>query len=157
MKNFLKPFGIIVTNYRRGVIAAMFVMAAVIALIMPAGDLSAQSAPSLDGVWQTDRGHAVTINGPAAVSMQLPSSALWRDAINKGYVKVGDQKLRNLTRTGDLSWTGEDLDLTFDTFAPDVATGVIWRNCTIAMSEDGQTLIIFTFGKDFPTVIYSRK
>ena len=268
MKNFLKLFGIIATN--------LFVMAAVIALAIPAGDLSAQSAaPSLDGVWQTDGGHAVTINGAAAVSMQLPSSALWRDAINKGYVKIGDQiirnlvkmsssnlqwsgqelsvefrvsapnaaagvrwenrtitmnangqsfrigntiyyrsnpqplapgatphingvweavwghtiringstavyseisvqarwqdaiikgyikvsdqKLRNLARLDDLTWTGEDLDLTFDTSAPDAATGVIWRNCTVTLSEDGQTLRIFTFGKDYPVVPYTRK
>ena len=250
-------------------------MAAVIALAIPAGDLSAQSAiPSLDGVWQTDRGHAVTINGTAAVSVQLPSSALWRDAINKGYVKpggqifrnlvkmsnsnlqwsgqelsvefrasapnaaagvrwenrtiimnangqsfrignttyyrsnpqpppgaapsingvweaawghtiringstavyveisvqtrwqdavfkgyikVGDQKLRNLTRTGDLTWTGEDLDLEFDASAPDVATGVIWRNCTVTISEDDQALVIVTIGKDYPVVPYTRK
>ena len=266
MKNFLKPFGIIATN--------LFVMAAVIALAMPAGDLSAQSViPSLDGVWQTNSGHTVNINGAAAFSMQLSSGALWRDAISKGYVKVGDQifrniikgstylqwscqelsiefrsaaptvaiglrwedrtitmnangqsirvgnitykgnslltapvatpsingvweadwghtirinrraavydeisvqtrwqdailkgyikvgdqKLRNLARTGDLTYMGQDLDLAYDTSAPDAATGVIWRECTVTITRDGNTLVIVTVGKDTPTVTYARK
>ena len=266
MKKFLKLFRIIATN--------LFVMAAVIVLAMPTGDLSAQSAiPSLDGVWQTNNGHTVTINGAAAVSTQLPSGALWRDAISKGYVKVGDQifrniikgssylqwscqelsvefrsfaptvatglrwedrtirmnangqsirvgnttyygdnsqpavpaapsingvwgapwghtigingssgvyveisvqprwqdailkgyikvggqKYRNLVRTGDLTYTGQDLDLSYDTSAPDVATGVIWRDCTVYITRDGNTLIITTPGKDNPNVTYTRK
>jgi len=260
MKNFIK--------------ISIIAVAAVIALAMPVGDLSAQSAtPSLDGVWQTNNGYTVNINGAAAVSMQLPSGALWRDAINKGYVKVGDQifrniikrstnlqwscqelsvefrtsaptvaagvrwenrtitmnangqsirvgnttyyrnnpqsaapgassingvweaywghtisvngntavyveisvqtrwqdavfkryikagdqKLRNLVKTGDLTWTGQDLDLSYDAFAPDVATGAIWRDCTVTISGDGQILTIVTFGKDYPTVTYTRK
>ena len=256
-------------------------VAAVIALTIPAGDLSAQSSTlSLDGVWQANNGHVVTINGAAAVSIQLSSGALWRDAVSKGYVKLGDQifrnivkrpadlqwscqelsvefrafapnaatgvrwenrtitmnadgqsirignttyyrnnsqptissaapsingvwesspwghtfsisnevgdgrvavyaeisiqtrwqdavfkgyikaggqKLRNLVRTGDLTWIGEDMDLLYDASAPDVATGVIWRNCTVSISADGQTLVIVTFGKDYPTVPYTRK
>ena len=252
----------------------IFAAAALLALSMPAGDLSAQSSPSLDGIWQANNGHAVTINGTSAVSIQLSSGALWRNAISKGYVKVGDpifrnivrgtanlqwscqelsvefrssaptvatgvrwedrtitmsasgqsilvgnttyyksntqpaasaaaptingvweaywghtisvtgntavyveisvqnrwqdavykgyikvgdQKLRNLARTGDLTWIGQDLDLTYDTSAPDVATGVIWRNCTITMSADGQSLTIVTFGKDYPIITLTRK
>jgi hypothetical protein len=273
MKNFLKMSIIAVTNYRRGVIAALFVMA-VIALAKPPGNLSAQGTTfSLDGIWQTNNGHTVSISGNAAVSIQLSSGALWRNAISKGYVrvgdlifrniakraadlqwscqelsvefrssaptvatgvrwedrtimmsangqsiqvgnttyyrsgsqsavpgtlsingvweaawghtirvndntavyeiisvlfrwqdavykgyiKVGDQKLRNLVRTGDLTWIGQDLDLTFDASAPDVATGVIWRNCTVTLSADGQNLTIVTFGKDYPYVVLTRK
>jgi hypothetical protein len=271
MKSFQKIFIIAAA----AVIAFIIAVVAVIALKIPAGDLSAQSAtPSLDGVWQTNNGHTVSINGAAAVSIQLSSSALWRDAISKGYVKVGDQtfrnivkrsaglqwscqelsvefrasaptvsiglrwedrtitmnangqsirvgnttyyksnpqpaapvtaasingvwevgwghtiridgsiavyveisvqvrwqdavykgfikvgdqKLRNLVRTGDLTWTGQDLDITYDISDPDAATGVIWRNCTITMSADGQSLTIVTFGKDYPVNTYTRK
>jgi hypothetical protein len=256
-------------------LAGIIAVAAVIVLAMPAGDLSAQSVPTLDGVWQANNGHAVTINGAAAFSVQLSSGALWRNAISKGYVKVGDQifrnivkrsadlqwscqelsvefrssaptvatglrwedrtiimtangqsiqvgnityyrrnnsqsaapvaapsingvweagwghtiridgsttvyieisvlkrwqdavykglikvgdqKLRNLDRTGDLTWIGQDLDLTYDTSDPDVATGVIWRNCTVTLSADCQALTIVTFGKDYPYVTYTRK
>ena len=77
---------------------SIITMAAVIALTKPTGYLSAQTTSSLDGVWQTNNGHTVIINGTAAVSIQLPSSALWRDAISKGYVKAGNLIFRNIVK-----------------------------------------------------------
>jgi hypothetical protein len=77
--------------------------------------------------------------------------------MRKGYIEVGGQKYRNLTRTGDLTYTGQDLDLSYDTSAPDAATGVIWRDCTVYITRDGNTLIITTPGKDNPNVTYTRK
>ena len=134
MGNFLKPFGIIATN--------LFVMA-VIALAVPAGDLSAQSAASsLDGVWQANNGYTVTINGSTAVSMQLPSGALWRDAISKGYVKVGDQIFRNLVKTSNSNsqWSGQELVIGFRSYAPNAATGVRWEDRTITMNANGESI-----------------
>jgi len=151
MKNFLK---ISSQSRRLCAIAA----AAVIALATPAGVLSAQSAaPSLNGVWEAVWGHTIGIDGNTAVYVEISVQTRWQDAVFKGYIKVGDQKLRNIARTGDLTWTGQDLDLTFDTSAPDAATGVIWRNCTITLSADGQTLVLVTIGKDYPVVMYTRK
>jgi hypothetical protein len=121
--------------------------------------VSAQPAapPSINGVWEAVWGHTISINGSTAVYVAISVQTRWQSAILKGFINVGGQKLRNLARAGDLTWTGQDLDLTYDTSDPDTATGVVWRDCIISISSDGQTLIIVTPGKDFPTVIYSRK
>jgi hypothetical protein len=119
---------------------------------------SAQPAPlpSINGVWDAVWGHTISINGSTAVYVAISIQARWQSAVLKGYINVGGQKLRNLARTGDLTWTGQDLDLTYDSSDPDTATGVVWRNCIVSISADGQTLVIVTPDKDFPTVIYSR-
>ena len=118
---------------------------------------AAPSALSIDGLWEAAWGHTIRINGNTAVYEIISVLFRWQDAVYKGYIKVGDQKLRNLVRTGDLTWICQDLDLTFDASVPDVATGVIWRNCTVTLSADGQNLTIVTFGKDYPYVVYTRK
>jgi hypothetical protein len=92
---------------------------------------------SLDGVWQYGaRGGVFSINGRTGVFTEIDPSAAWQDAINKGYVKVGDQLFKNLTNTGDLTWTGECIFL--DTNR-NVATGTRWENVTITLAADGQT------------------
>jgi len=124
---------------------------------------SAQPAalPSINGVWESVWGHTISISneigdGRVAVYMAISVQTRWQSGILKGYIQVGGQKLRNLTRTGDLTWAGQDLDLTYDSSDPDTATGAVWRDCIVSISADGQTLIIVTPEKDFPTVIYSR-
>ena len=119
---------------------------------------SAQPAapPTINGVWESVWGHTISVSGSTAVYMAISVQTRWQSAILKGFIAVGGQKLRNLARTGDLAWTGQDLDLSYDPSDPDIATGVVWRNCIVSISADGQTLIIVTPDKDFPTVIYSR-
>jgi hypothetical protein len=94
---------------------------------------------SLDGVWH-DGDFVITISGNTAVITQLEKTGTgyWQDAINKGYIKVGDQHFRNLTKTGDLTWTSQELTVQYS--APNVATGKTgWTNCTITMNANGQT------------------
>jgi len=112
--------------------------------------------PSINGVWEAAWGHTISINDSAAMYVAISIQNRWQSGILKGFIQVGGQKLRNLTRTGDLTWAGQDLDLTYNASDPDTATGVVWRNCIVSISADGQTLIIVTPEKDFPTVIYSR-
>jgi len=121
--------------------------------------VSAQPAapPSINGVWESVWGHTISINDSTAVYVAISIQTRWQSAIFRGYIKVGDQKLRNLARTGDLTWAGQDLDLAYDASDPDTATAVVWRNCIVSISADGQTLVIVTPEKDFSTVIYSRK
>jgi roadblock/LC7 domain-containing protein len=95
---------------------------------------------SLDGNWQGERGvsdHVVTISGSTGVFVQIYSHPLWQDAISKGYVKVGDQKFRNLRNTGGLTWTGESFNVVYNTPAPNVAVGTNWTNYTITMNANG--------------------
>jgi hypothetical protein len=112
--------------------------------------------PSIDGVWEAVWGHTISINGSTAVYVAISIQTRWQSAILRGFIQVGGQKLRNLVRTGDLTWTGQDLDLTYNASDPDTATGAVWRDCIVSISADSQTLIIVTPEKDFPTVIYSR-
>jgi hypothetical protein len=83
---------------------------------------------SLDGVWLSDTGNTITISGSTGVFTQFGSHAGWQSAVNRGLVKVGDQAFRNLTKTGDLRWTGQLL-----------STDMSWYNCTITMNANGQT------------------
>jgi hypothetical protein len=97
---------------------------------------------SLDGVWANESGSIViTVSGNAGViTTYNPTSARSIDAVNKGFVKVGDQYWRNLRSTGNLTWSGQGHMLTFNTSSPDVATGTSWGNTTFTMSADGRTL-----------------
>jgi hypothetical protein len=84
------------------------------------GRLVFQPVPTLDGVWESSQGAVLTINGSTAVRTQFSSNnndALTQDAINKGFMKIGDQTYRNLRKTGDLTWTGQIMGLDFKTNA----------------------------------------
>ncbi|GBU29687.1 hypothetical protein R84B8_03260 [Treponema sp. R8-4-B8] len=100
---------------------------------------------SLNGVWTAMGGGLVTtISGSSGTLTSIGvSSALWQDAVSKGYVKVGSQYFRNLTSTGTLTWSGQVLGVQY--YTPNVAAGTSWLNCTITMSSNGQT---FTDGSN---------
>ena len=103
------------------------------------GRLVLQLVQSLDGIWVSERGTDTTINGSTGVLTAIsPSYALYQDAVNKGYIKVGDTIRRNLTNSGNLRWTGEVLEVTYGN-NNNVATGTRWVNATITMSADGQS------------------
>jgi hypothetical protein len=96
---------------------------------------------SLDGVWRSIGDTVVTISGNTGVftSFNFSAGSLFQDAVNKGYLRVGDQNFRNLTKTGDLTWTGQKLGVDYNLSAPNVATGTGWENCTITMNANGLT------------------
>jgi hypothetical protein len=97
---------------------------------------------SLDGIWGLGDGR-ITISGSNGIWSALGSpSGLWQSGIDKGYVKPGNQYLRNLTSTGNLTWSGQALVVTYNTSSPNVATGTEWINTTFTMSADGQTLTL---------------
>jgi hypothetical protein len=97
---------------------------------------------SLEGVWQRANGTQVTVSGSTGVLKVITSSpdALTQSAIDKGYLSVGSQYWRNLTSTGNLTWSGQVISTQYYTSSPDVAIGSTWNNCTFTMSADGQTL-----------------
>jgi predicted small secreted protein len=97
---------------------------------------------SLDGYWEvSDSGYVyviIHITGSTGVYTQfVTSSALWQSAINQGMIKVGDQALKNLTKTGERTWTGQSLRVSYNASSPDVAKGTSWGNCTITMNVNG--------------------
>jgi hypothetical protein len=103
------------------------------------GRLLLQPVATLDGVWVSGSA-TITISGSTGIFTTLFSTpANWQDAADKGYVKAGDQAVRNLKKAGDLTWTAEGLQVTYNTSTPNVATGTRWVSTTITISADGKT------------------
>ena len=132
MKNVLRFFGIVA-------------FVAVIGLSMIACDLNNnEETPtySLNGIWEASNGTQITVSGNTGVFSAFGSlNALWTDAVNKNYVKIGDQRWRNIQNTGNLTWSAETLGIDFNQSSPNVATGVSYKTVTtIVMSINGQTL-----------------
>jgi len=108
------------------------------------------STQSIDGTWVSSIGMQITINGSTGVINQYGTlNLLSQDAVNKGYVKIGDQFWRNLISTGNLTWSGQQLGITYNTSSPNVATGTGWMDNTFTLSADGQKLTV-------GTAIYTR-
>ena len=105
------------------------------------GNPGGKTTYSLDGAWKVNTTDAiVTITGSTGVITQWQTSnALWQSAKDKGYINIGDQWFKNLTKTDDLTWTGQAIAVTYNTSATNVATGTTWQNCTIVMNANGQT------------------
>jgi uncharacterized protein (DUF2147 family) len=107
---------------------------------------AAASAPapntSLEGSWRVQPSGNIIINisgNTAVFSYYNPTGTLGKSATDKGYIKVGDQAFRNLSSTGNLTWSGQVLRVTYNTRTPDVATGTTWDNLTITMDPSGIT------------------
>jgi len=120
-----------------------------------------RSTYSLDGVWESStesiKGRIITISGSIGVFNAFgTTSALTQSAIDKGYWKLGDQAWRNITSTGNLTWSGQFLGTSYNTSNPNVAIGTGWVNATFTLSADGQTLTC-TSVDGFATSIWTRK
>ena len=98
---------------------------------------------SLDGTW-VNGGMQITINSGTGVLSSLPASlnTLWTDAVNKGFISVGSQFWRNLRSTGNLTWSGQEIEIRYETRTPNVATSAVYRNATFTMSSDGRTITV---------------
>ena len=97
------------------------------------------SSYSLDGIWDWG-GLKITVSGNTGIWSSFNGNALTQDAINKGYYTLGGQAWRNLTSTGNLTWSGQLLGISYNTSSPNVATGTQWINVTFTMTSDGQTI-----------------
>jgi hypothetical protein len=109
------------------------------------GGGSSPSTYSIEGNWaeHIDNyvGFVIKISGSTGVFTQLNKvSGLWQNAVDKGYIKVGDQRIRNLIKTGDQTWSCKMLEVTYEYSNPNVATGTVWQDATLTMSENGQKL-----------------
>jgi uncharacterized protein YjdB len=103
---------------------------------------SGNPTPSINGTWGLSSGYRITISGSSGVINAIGSSDLMVDAASKGYIHVGDTVVRNLNSTGNLTWSGELMGITYtEDFLGNVeATGTGWRNTVFTLSSDGNTL-----------------
>jgi hypothetical protein len=109
---------------------------------------------SLDGIWETGD-LRVTVSGSTGVFSTIGTTPIIVDAANKGYVHIGDQIWRNLTSTGNLTWSGQVLLFNSGT-SPDVCTGVSWYDMTLTMNADGNSLLRYAPNSTTPSVTYTR-
>jgi len=104
------------------------------------------SSQSLDGIWRNESGSVkITVSGSTGILTAYPSTVggLSQSAIEKGYVVIGTtQYWRNLTSSGNLTWSGQHLTINYYTSNPNVAIGTTYNNCTFTLSADGQTLSV---------------
>jgi len=121
------------------------------ATTLPAANLS------LNGVWTAGNNeNRVTVSGSTGVFSAISTSALWTDARSKGYVHIGDIAWRNLTSTGNLTWSGQVFGVRYNTSSPNVATGTGWGDTIFTLSADGNTLYTYTSSFDNPSRTYTR-
>jgi len=99
---------------------------------------------SLDGVWELDGGMRVTVSGSTGIisSFSTTKSTITQSAVDKGYISIGSQFWRNLTSTGNLTWSGQELKILFYNSSPNVAIGTVFENSTFTLSPNGQTLTV---------------
>jgi len=99
---------------------------------------------SLNGVWVNSAGNtAVTVNGSSGVfTSGYATNPLWQDAMQKGYVIIGTEWWKNLTKTNNSTWSGRMIYVSYNPSSPTVATGTDYVNVTITLSANGQTLTV---------------
>ena len=137
MKNMVKFVGIIA-------------FAVVIGFLIVGCDLFGDNFDDLNGDW--DRGDiVVTFNNSNGVFTEIKSnSSVWIPLLNNGTVRIGDRKFRNLSSSGNLRWTGQELVVPAGS-----TTSTGWENTTLTIS--GQTLRVETVNVTNPVTTYTRR
>jgi len=104
----------------------------------------------LDGVW--NRGDiVVTFSNGIGVFTQINSDSGWIDVLINGKIRIGDQKFKNLKKSGNLQWSGKER--TYDVMITDTD----WTNSTITLSADGQTLQTDSPNTTPPITTYTKQ
>jgi hypothetical protein len=117
------------------------------ACTIDASDGGGNSDPntSINGTWRMGSGTTrISISGSTGVVTQLGNSwsTVGQSAVDKGYVKVGTQFFRYLSKTGDRSWTGQRLLFNSYDSAPNVCVDTSWSETgTITMDSNGKSFV----------------
>jgi len=77
----------------------------------------------------------------------------WQEVMEKGEISIGDLYYRNITKKGERTWSCEARTYNGSTFAL-----IGWVNCTLTLSDDGQSFIDETSSGSTtnPVVTYTR-
>ncbi|MDR0331283.1 MAG: leucine-rich repeat domain-containing protein [Chitinispirillales bacterium] len=102
---------------------------------------------SLNGIWEEigNNRRVVTISGSTGALTAIDpslSDPLAVSAVDKGYWAISSAHWRNLTSTGNLTWSGQWSAPTYNSSKPGVAVGSRWVSDIWALSSDGQTLTV---------------
>jgi len=115
----------------------------VVSVTVTGGTTQPQPNTSITGTWQQGNGISVTVSGSTGNVAAFGSpDALMQSAINNNHIKIGTQYWRSLSSTGNLTWSGQWLAISYNSSNPNVATGTQWSSATWRMSADGRTLTV---------------
>jgi hypothetical protein len=105
---------------------------------------------SLNGYWNAGSGSTTrySFEGRTAYYSRMGSSALTQSAVNKSYIKVGDQAYRSLSNSSGRTWTGEVKLISYYASSPNTATGTSWEACTINLASNGQSMEVYCSESD---------
>jgi uncharacterized protein (DUF2147 family) len=87
----------------------------------------------ITGKWARPDGMEITVDGNVGVFSKI-TSGIWLTLLNEGKLNLGDPKIKDISKTGKLSWTGKDLRYFDDLF---------WVDCNLTLNEQGNTLRVF--------------
>lgn len=94
---------------------------------------------SLNGKWQSSEGVTIIISGSSGVFNSF-GTGNWKAAADKGFVKLGDLYLRNISNVNSTKWNAQTLWY-FGTNG--IVEGVKWgSDGTIIMSTNGSTFTL---------------
>jgi ABC-type phosphate transport system substrate-binding protein len=97
---------------------------------------------SLNGYWLNNNdGTTIRINGSTGVFTQMSSTPHIQSAVNKGLIKIGDEFFRRLSKTGDLTWTGQVIAYYYQN-SPNNIVRVDYAYITLTMNRDGKSFEI---------------
>jgi len=111
---------------------------------------------SINGNWRRDDGMRITISGSSGTITVLGSKPLVLSAASQNFVKVGDLKFKNITSSGNNTWTAQNLTFRYNTKAPDVCISVSYESSTLTLSADGNTLSSYTSNVNEPNSTWYR-
>ena len=120
---------------------------------------------TLNGSWSREDNNTIyTFNNNSGVFTRIGSGFsslfstgmddLYKDAERKRFINIGDQCIRNLTRTGDFTWTGEIKLVTFR--GSSEATGTMWERFTITLSADSGSFVCHAPGSTWIDMTFTK-
>jgi hypothetical protein len=112
--------------------------------VVSAKTLSANSY-SLNGVWSCEeyKGMQITVrNNTTGYYTRLTNLIPgYQSAVTKGFIILNDQRWKNITNTGNLTFSAQEQLVTMS--SDNVALSTSWYNVTFTLSADGQTLTMY--------------
>jgi len=91
-------------------------------------------AQTLTGIWKSPSGNVFSYYDDKAVFTEINNSG-WKEVEKKGNISIGSPATRNLRSTGNLTWSGQDLNYN----NKDYTTS--WTNVTITLNPNGLTFV----------------
>jgi len=107
---------------------------------------------SLDGIWESDHGIIISIYGGKAVFTNIDALAAWREVEKKGNIKIGDSYYKNITKTGDLTWSMQVQQYNTSTYEL-----MPFASGTITLNPNGQTFTANVPTAETPIRTFTRK